>query len=264
MCYQPDVRNVELIRYIVPLREGGSLPAIAEADDGFQYVVKFFGAGQGRKALIAELVGGLLAKVLGLRVPEIVFCHLDERFGKSEPDEEVQDLLKASAGLNVGLHYLKGAVTFDPAAFPVGAQEASRIVWLDAFIKNVDRTVKNTNLLIWQKELWLIDHGAALYFHHAWNNPHLEAQRAFPFIKDHVLLPYASALNEADVFAHETLNREILRSVVDSIPADWLVSDAPFQSVEEHRDAYFNILFERWQSSSHFVKEAIDAREALI
>ena len=194
-----ELRTVNVMQYVTPLREGGSLPAIAEADDNFLYVIKFKGAGQGVKALIAELIGGEIARVLGLKIPEIVFSQLDEAFGRTEPDEEIQDLLKASTGLNLALHYLSGAITYDPVVTEVDALLASKIVWLDAFITNVDRTVRNTNMLWWQKELWLIDHGAALYFHHSWQNFEEQAQRPFVQIKDHVLLSMASALNEVDV-----------------------------------------------------------------
>src|ERR1700755_717811 len=155
----PQLRTVNVTRYVTPLREGGSLPAIAEADDEFLYVLKFRGAGQGVKALIAELIGGELARVLGLKVPELVFANLDEAFGRTEGDEEIQDLLKASVGLNLALHYLSGAINYDPVVSPVNAEIASKIVWLDAFITNMDRTFRNTNMLMWNKELWLIDHG---------------------------------------------------------------------------------------------------------
>src|ERR1700710_3050824 len=167
---QPDLRTVNVTRYVTPLREGGSLPAIAEADDGFLDVIKFRGAGQGVKALIAELIGGEIARALGFKIPEIVFANLDEAFGRTEPDEEIQDLLKASTGLNLALHYLSGAITFDPAITIPDAKLASSIVWLDCLLTNVDRTPRNTNLLTWHKELWLIDHGASLYFHHSWDN----------------------------------------------------------------------------------------------
>src|SRR5215210_6980099 len=170
MNYAPELRTVNVTRYVTPLREGGSLPAIAEADDGFMYVLKFRGAGQGIKALIADLLGAELARALGLKVPEIVFATLDEAFGRTEPDEEIQDLLKASTGLNLGLHYLSRAITFDPVVTTIDAKLASQIVWLDCLVTNVDRTARNTNMLIWNKQLWLIDHGAALYFHHAWKN----------------------------------------------------------------------------------------------
>src|ERR1700722_19353819 len=193
-----SLRAVQVTRYVTPLREGGSLPAIAEADDGFLYVLKFRGAGQGVKALIAELIGGEIARALGLRVPEIVLSGLNEAFGRTEPDEEIQDLLKASVGLNLGLHYLSGAISFDPLVTPVNANLASEIVWLDSFLTNVDRTSNNTNMLVWNREIWLIDHGASLYFHYSPENWELKAETAFTQIKNHVLLPYATRLDETD------------------------------------------------------------------
>src|SRR5690554_2258644 len=193
----PTLRTVQVTRYVTPLREGGSLPAIAEADDGFLYALKFRGAGQGVKALIAELIGGEIARRVGLQVPEIVFAQLDEAFGRTEPDEEIQDLLKASTGLNLALHYLSGALTFDPAVTRLEADLASHIVWLDCLLTNVDRTVRNTNMLMWHKELWLIDHGASLYFHHAWENWQEQAVKPFFQVKDHVLLRWASKLEDA-------------------------------------------------------------------
>jgi hypothetical protein len=188
----PIIRTVNVTRYVTPLREGGSLPAIAEADDSFLYVLKFRGAGQGVKALVAELIGGEIARVLGLKVPEIVFANLDEAFGRTEPDEEIQDLLKASVGLNLALHYLTGAITFDPTIIKLDHKLASQIVWLDCLLTNVDRTVRNTNMLTWHKELWLIDHGAALYFHHSWHNWEEQAKKPFIQVKDHVLLSQAT------------------------------------------------------------------------
>lgn len=262
--FSPEIRTVNVIRYVTPLREGGSLPAIAEADDGFLYVLKFRGAGQGAKALIAELVGGEMARVSGLKVPEIVFANLDEAFGRTEPDEEIQDLLKASVGLNLGLHYLSGAVTFDPAVTTLDPKTASKIVWLDSFLNNVDRTPKNTNMLWWQKELWLIDHGAGLYFHHSWHNWEIKATQPFVNIKDHVLLPQASELDMADKEFHAILNEEILHTIVTLIPDEWLLKDSPFDSVSDHRKAYEQFLKQRLAHSKHFVKEAQHAREALI
>src|SRR5580658_310302 len=182
-----QLRIVNVTRYVTPLREGGSLPAIAEADDGFLYVLKFRGAGQGVKALVAELIGGELARLLGLRVPEIVLASLDAAFGRTEPDEEIQDLLKASTGLNLGLHYLSGSIAFDPVVNKVDALVASQIVWLDCLLTNVDRTARNANMLVWNKELWLIDHGAALYFHHSWGNWEEQAPRPFLPVREHVL-----------------------------------------------------------------------------
>lgn len=262
--FVPEIRNVNVTRYVTPLREGGSLPAITEADDGFLYVLKFRGAGQGVKALIAELIGGELAKALQLKIPEIVFANLDEAYGRTEPDEEIQDLLKASVGLNLGLHYLSGASTFDPVVTPVDGLLASKIVWLDSFIKNVDRTSRNTNMLWWQKELWLIDHGAALYFHHSWVDWEAHAKRDFVNIKDHVLLPFADQLNAVDDLFHSLLNEKIIDVITNLIPVDWLLKDAPFESVEQHRKAYQQYLTERLLHSKIFVKEAIDARQTLI
>jgi hypothetical protein len=164
-----EIRTVNVTRYVTPLREGGSLPAIVEADDQFLYVLKFRGAGQGSKALIAEFIGCEIARILGFKVPEVVFATLDSSFGRIEGDEEIQDLLKASVGLNLGVHFLSGAITFDPVTKTIDSFTASRIVWLDSLLMNVDRSARNTNMLMWRKELWLIDHGASLYFHHSWN-----------------------------------------------------------------------------------------------
>src|SRR5678816_1508542 len=211
--YQPSIRTVNVIRYITPLREGGSLPAIADADDNFMYVIKFRGAGQGSKALIAELVAGEIARLLGLKIPEIVFANLDEAFGRTEPDEEIQDLLKASEGLNLALHYLSGAIMYDPLTTKIDLELASKIVWFDAFVSNVDRTVRNTNMLMWHKELWLIDHGASLYFHHSWNNWEEQSVSPFALVKDHVLLPYASRLEEVDESFRKIMSPELIREI---------------------------------------------------
>jgi hypothetical protein len=256
------LRNVNVTRYVTPLREGGSLPAIVEADDQFLYVLKFRGAGQGSKALIAELIGGEIARALGLRVPEIVFANLDSAFGRIEGDEEIQDLLKASAGLNLGLHYLSGAITFDPLATPVDARLASQIVWLDALLLNVDRTSRNTNMLWWHKELWLIDHGAALYFHHSWNdwkNP----QRPFPNIKDHVMLSKASALEEVNDSFRKLISDERIDDIVSLIPVAWL-DDRSFETPEANRMAYAEYLRVRIANADFFVNEANHARQSLI
>ena len=260
---KPELRTVNVTRYVTPLREGGSMPAIAEADDGFLYVLKFRGAGQGTKVLIAELIGGELARALGLPVPELVFAVLDPAFGRTEPDEEIQDLLRASHGLNLGLHYLSGAITFDPAVTTIEASLASRIVWLDCLLMNVDRTAKNTNMLIWHKELWLIDHGASLFFHHAWQNWE-NPERPFAYVKDHVLLPRASELDAADNSFRAKLTNELIQAKVALIPDDWLLRDAPFATAEEHRAAYFQFLTSRIARSAFFVKEAQHARAALI
>lgn len=260
----PQIRTVNVTRYVTPLREGGSMPAIAEADDEFLYVLKFRGAGQGLRALIAELIGGEMARALGLKVPEIVFANLDTAFGRTEPDEEIQDLLKASVGLNLALHYLSGSITFDPTVSTVDAMLASQIVWLDCFITNVDRTYRNTNMLLWRRELWLIDHGAALYFHHSWQQWEEQAIRPFVHVKDHVLLPRAAALAEADVVARTILTSERIRSIVALVPDEWLAGESPFQSVHEHREAYIRFLELRIAHSAIFVKEAQHARERLI
>ncbi|MBD5342462.1 MAG: aminotransferase class I and II [Bacteroides sp.] len=258
-----ELRTQELIRYILALREGGSLPALAEADDGFRYVVKFRGAGHGSKALIAELIGGMVAHKLGFRVPELVFLNIDSRFGITEPDEEVQDLLRASEGLNLGLHFLDRAMTMDPSVNHVDALTASKIVWLDAFLTNVDRTRLNTNMLIWHGELWLIDHGAALYFHHSWRNPEAAALDPFPFIKNHALLPYASKLEEADKLMRQAITPRTLNQIVDLLPDSWLQEEGREMSPAEVRDVYKKFLTERLKNSSIFVKQAIDERRRL-
>ena len=258
-----ELRTQELIRYILPLREGGSLPALAEANDGFRYVVKFRGAGHGSKALIAELIGGMVAHKLGFRVSELVFLNIDSRFGITEPDEEVQDLLRASEGLNLGLHFLDRAMTMDPSVNHVDALTASKIVWLDAFLTNVDRTRLNTNMLIWHGELWLIDHGAALYFHHSWRNPEAAALDPFPFIKNHALLPYASKLEEADKLMRQAITPRTLNQIVDLLPDSWLQEEGREMSPAEVRDVYKKFLTERLKNSSIFVKQAIDERRRL-
>jgi hypothetical protein len=261
---KPEIRTVNVIRYVTPLREGGSLPAIAEADDEFFYVVKFRGAGQGQKALIAELIGGEMARALGLKVPEIVFAQLDEAFGRTEPDEEIQDLLKASVGLNLGLHYLSGSITYDPAVTGIDPKLASQIVWLDAFLMNVDRTSKNTNMLLWYKELWLIDHGAALYFHHSWSNWKEQAVKPFSLIKDHVLLPYASELNGVNKEFLQIISEKKIRNIGALIPDEWLENEPVFQSVNEHKEAYIEFLTSRLRHSEIFINEAENARQAII
>jgi hypothetical protein len=259
-----EIRTVNVTRYVMPLREGGSLPAIAEADDEFFYVIKFRGAGQGRKALIAELIGGEIARALGLKVPEIVFAMLDEAFGRTEPDEEIQDLLKASVGENLGLHYLRRSITYDPAVNNLDSLLASKIVWLDSYLMNVDRTAKNTNMLVWNKELWLIDHGASLYFHHSWQNPEEQAVKPFVQIKDHVLLPLASGIFDADIACRDLLSLEKITDIVNLVPETWLANEPSFESVEQHRQAYVNFLDSRLNHSEIFLKQAIDARESVI
>ncbi|WP_375433956.1 HipA family kinase [uncultured Hymenobacter sp.] len=260
----PELRTVEVTRYVKPLREGGSLPGLVEAEDEFLYVLKFRGAGQGAKALIAELLAGELARALGLRVPEIVFITLNEAFGRTEPDEEIQDLLRASEGLNLALHYLSGAITFDALVTTVEPRLASQIVWLDCLVTNVDRTPRNTNMLMWHKELWLIDHGAAFYFHHAWQNVQEQARRPFTQIKDHVLLPQATELATVDAEFRAILTPERIRAIVALIPDEWLMGDSPFESVDEHRQAYVQFLETRLAASEIFVDAAQHARKALV
>ncbi len=259
----PSLRTVQVTRYVTPLREGGSLPAIAEADDGFLYALKFRGAGQGSKALIAELIGGEIARALGLRIPEIVFAVLNEAFGRTEPDEEIQDLLRASTGLNLALHYLSGAMTFDPAVTVVDPQLASRIVWLDCLLTNVDRTVKNTNMLMWHRELWLIDHGASLYFHHTWDGWEEQALKPFVQVKDHVLLRWASALEDADAACKAVLTAERIRAIVRLVPDEWLLA-FPEVSVADAREVYARFLEMRVAASSVFINEAEDARSRTV
>lgn len=249
------LRTVTATRYVTPLREGGSLPAIVEADDLGTYVLKFRGAGQGRKALVAELVAGEIGRRLGLPVPEIVLVQLDPDLGRAEPDPEIQDLLKASAGLNLALDYLPGSLGFDPLVEPPAPDLASRILWFDALVQNVDRTPRNTNLLVWHGRLWLIDHGAALYFHHNWpgrgsvpeTGPALEAvaQRPFAGIRDHVLLPFAAETSEADAALAPLLAPEALRGVLALVPDEWLSDEPGFGSAEEVRAAYLGYLTTR-------------------
>lgn len=258
------MRHVHITRYIMPLREGGSLPGLCDADDGFKYVVKFRGNGHGPKALIAELVGGEVARALGLRVPELVFAELDAAFGRSEGDEEIQDLLQASTGRNVALHFLAGAITFDPVVSPVDALEASLVVWLDSLLTNIDRTVRNTNMLMWRRELWLIDHGSCLYFHHAWDNWERHATGPFPQVKDHVLLPYATRLADADAIAHERLTPDALDRIVDLVPDDWTIWPGSELVPDEIRAVYKRFLHMRLERSTTLTNEAEHARHAVV
>ncbi len=263
-----NLRTANVTRYIMPLREGGSLPALAEADDGFKYVVKFRGAGHGTKALIAELIGGEIARTLGFRVPEIIFLQLDEAFGRSHADEEIQDLLQASRGLNIGLHFLSGALGYDPVVNSIDPETATRLVWMDAFLTNVDRTVKNTNMLIWHKELWLIDHGSCLYFHYSWTNWQKNVLTPFPLIKDHVFLPYiynnVEKVEKAAQFCKSLLTKEKIHEIVSLIPDDWLYWEDCTETPAEIRETYFRFLEERLENSDLFVKEIQHAREILI
>lgn len=259
-----ELRTVNVTRYITPLREGGSLPALTEADDGFKYVLKFRGGGHGTKALVSELIGGMVAKTIGMQIPELVFINLDEAFGRSEGDEEVQDLLQASRGLNLGLHFLSGALAFDPLINSIEPELASKIVWMDALLTNIDRTVRNTNLLMWHKELWLIDHGSTLYFHHSWENWEKYALSPFPQIKDHVLLPQASMLDKADSELKKVLTKDKITDIVNLIPDSWLNWSNEHETVEDIRKVYYNFLITRIENSENFLKGAQDAREILV
>ncbi|MDR6968459.1 hypothetical protein J2X31_002482 [Flavobacterium arsenatis] len=260
----PQLRSINVTRYIAPLREGGSLPALSEADDDFKYVLKFKGAGHGVKALIAELLGGEIARTLGLRIPELVFAHLSEDFGRTEADEEIQDLLQGSQGLNLALHFLSGAINFDPVVTNVDAELASQIVWLDAFVTNVDRTFRNTNMMIWHKELWLIDHGASFYFHHSFSNWENHAKSPFALIKDHVLLPKASLLEETDRAFKTLLTQEKIKAIVNLIPEEWLHWEESDESPEAIKNVYFDFLTTRLAHSEIFIKEAQNARQKSI
>jgi hypothetical protein len=258
------LRTVFATRYVTPLREGGSLPAIVEADDDGMYVLKFRGAGQGPKALIAELLAGEIARAAGLPMPEIVFVELDTELARAEPDPEIQDLIRSSAGLNLALDYLPGSVTFDPVAESPDADLASSIVWFDAYVTNVDRTPRNTNMLMWHRRLWLIDHGAALYFHHRWDN-YLERSRdPFPFIKNHVLLQSASSLREADSKMTGRITPDVIDRIVKLIPDAWLVDDSSPGGASRGRDAYIEYLLSRLAASHVFLEEAIHARSLYV
>lgn len=255
-----EIRTVDVVQYLKPLREGGSLPAIVQADDDFLYVLKFRGAGQGKKALIAELIGGLLAQSIGLKVPELVFMNLDDSFSKTEPDEEIQDLLKFSVGLNLGLHFLSGAITYDPLVSVADSFSASKVVLLDSIITNIDRTAKNTNLLNWKRELWLIDHGASLYFHHNWKNWESHLSRTFPNVKDHVLLERANDLEEAAKEIQALIDRDRIAEIVSTIPEDWLLDESISLTPAEMRTAYIEFLCSKMDKIDLLVKEASDAK----
>ena len=254
------MRTVNAARYVTPLREGGSLPAIIEADDDGMYVLKFRGAGQGAKALIAELIAGELARAAGFLVPELVFVALDPELAKTEPDPEIQDLIRASGGINLGLDYLPGSVMFDPVADKPDGELASRIVWFDAYVTNVDRTARNANMLMWHRKLWLIDHGAALYFQHTWTDMDRRSKDPFALIKDHILLPFASALETADEAMTARLTEDVIKQTIDLVPEDWLNEDTRFTTIAAHRQAYVEYLTKRLAAPRNFVEEAIRAR----
>jgi len=257
-----NIRTVTATRYVTPLREGGSLPAVVETDDDGLYVLKFRGAGQGTNALTAELLVGELARIAGLDVPEIVFIRLDPALAQTEPDPEIQDLIRASGGLNLGLDYLPGSVGFDPAAAAVGAEAASSLVWFDAFTMNVDRTARNTNMLIWHKKLYLIDHGSALYFHHAGGDYSARARDPFKLIREHVLLGQAEALPMADARMSARISSDAIAGVAGLLPDSWL-EDPAGPAPDCRRAAYAGFLTERLNESHVFMEEAIRARESL-
>ena len=252
----PALRTVRVTRYVTPLREGGSLPAIVEADDDGMYVLKFRGAGQGAKALIAELVSGEIARALGLPVPELVLAELDPDLARTEPDPEIFALIRDSAGLNLALDYLPSSVMFDPVVEKPSVDLASRIVWFDAYVTNVDRTVRNTNMLMWHRRLWLIDHGATLYFHHSegWMTDRGRARAPFPLITHHVLLRAASRVREVDDIMAGALTAGRLEQIVDLIPEVWLEDGAA------QRAAYRTYLGDRLAAPRAFVEEAVGAR----
>jgi hypothetical protein len=252
MVTTPPIRTVAAARYVTPLREGGSLPAVIEADDQGLYVLKFRGAGQGPKVLIAELVAGEIARAAGLRVPEIVFVELDPDLARTEPDPEIQALIRASAGLNLALDYLPGSIMFDPVAERPDALLASSVVWLDAYVSNVDRTARNANMLMWHRQLWLIDHGAALYFQYSWGGDVSRSQDPFTRIKDHILLRFAGALPQADAAMTQAITPEVIQRIVGLIPDTWLGGDS--------RGAYAEYLIQRLTGPRAFVQEAIRAR----
>lgn len=262
------IRTIQATGYVMPLREGGSLPAIVEGDDDGTYVLKFRGAGQGPKALIAELVSGEIARLLGLPVPEIVLAHLDPRMAKTEPDPEIQELLRASEGLNLALDYLPGSITFDPLVErPIAGKErlASSIVWFDALVTNVDRTAKNTNLLVWHRDLWMIDHGATLIFHHHWDDGTLERARApYRQLGEHVLLQWAEAVGEVDTDLAARLTAVALDRILAMIPETWLAGEPRFRNAEEHRAAYRDVLLRRLEAPRTWVEDAVRARTPLV
>ena len=257
------LRSVVATRYLLPLREGGSLPGLVEADDLGTYVVKFRGAGQGRKALVAEVVAAGIARTLGLRVPELVVVELDPELARAEPDPEVQDLLRASGGRNLGVDYLPGSLGFDPAVDPVPAETAAAVIWFDALVANVDRSWRNPNLLRWHGEMWLIDHGASLYFSHDWRGAEAAPVRPYRQVADHVLLPVAGPIPAADAALAPRLDAAALHAAVAAVPDDWLVDEPGFDSVGRVRAAYVDVLARRLAARQAWVPLLEDARAQL-
>jgi hypothetical protein len=259
------LRTVYTTRYVTPLREGGSLPAIVEADDLGLYVVKFRGAGQGVLALVAELIAGEIGRALGLKVPELVFAEVDAELARNEGDPEIRELLLASVGLNLGLDYLPGSVMFDPAAGDAAdSRTASMAVWFDSFITNVDRTARNPNLLYWHKTLYFIDHGAALYFHHDWRDLEEKARSKFPAVRNHVLLPWANDIAGADAILRERLSPSVFVDILDQVPDAWLLPEPGASTPAEKRRGYVDFLTGRLAAAPSFVEEALNARARLI
>lgn len=252
-------RTVEARRYVTPLREGGSLPAIVEGDDEGLHVLKFRGSGQGARALVAELIAGEIGRVLGLDVPELTVMRVDAELARTEPDPEIQALIKASAGTNVALDYLPGSVTFDPLVRPPDATLASKIVWFDALCANVDRTAKNVNMLVWHGRLWLIDHGAALYVHHDWDTALGRSRDPFARIRDHVLLPRAGRIAEVDAALAAKLTRHVLEDIIRAVPAELLEDSGG----EARRKDYLTYLTQRLEAPRTFAMEAQRAHDAL-
>ena len=256
-----ELRTVRATRYVTPFREGGSLPGLCEADDEGLYVVKFRGAGQGPKALVAEVIAGELARALGLPVPELTLVDLDPALGAGEPLIEVRELLERSAGLNLGVDFLPGALPFAPAIGPRPSRDqAADIVWFDALVMNPDRSARNVNLLTWHGTTYCIDHGAALYIHHRWDKPAEHARGAFPRIRGHVLLPLASSIDEADARLAPTVTSALLDNIVGAVPDAWLTDQRTFGGGEEKRRAYVDYLLARLQAPRSFVEEAERAR----
>lgn len=254
------LRTVSVTRYVTPLREGGSLPALVEADDDGLYVLKFRGAGHGVQALIAELLAGEIGRALGLPVPEIVFATLDRELSRTEPDPEIHALIHDSAGLNVALDYLPGSVSFDPVVHTVTPELASRVVWFDAFVSNVDRTPRNTNMLMWHRQPWLIDHGSSLYFHHSpgWEADSARARDPFAAIRNHVLLHLASRIREEDESLAGALTAGVIGEIVALLPDDWV--GAGGADAARVRDGYQRYLADRLVRPRPFVQEALSAR----
>ncbi len=259
------LRTVTATRYVTPLREGGSLPALVEADDLGLYVLKFTGAGQGPLALVAEIIAGEIGRALGLPVPELVLVEVDAALGRNEPDAEIRQLLQSSVGVNLGMDFLPGSVMFDPAAGDRAAPEvASTAVWFDAFVTNVDRTARNPNLLCWHKTLYFIDHGAALFFHHDWRDPAQSARTRFPAIRDHVLLRSANRIEAMDAALRARLSPAVFAGVLAAVPDAWLRPEPGVPTAAAKRAAYVDYLVERLQSAPLFVEEAINARNRLV